>query len=393
MRRQIACAKLGKNLPRVPLTIKLMLSDTTLRLDASADAVAIAAAILKSGGLVAMPTETVYGLAANALDPAAVASIFAAKERPYWDPLIVHVSSDSMLARVAGTVSPTAQKLAAAFWPGPLTMLLPRSLDIGDNVTAGRPLVGVRWPNHPIAQALITAADLPLAAPSANRFGHISPSIADHVFADLNGRIDAVLDAGPTDIGIESTVLDPNTLPILIYRQGSISAAEVERITGVPTENFRPERNGAPPESLPSPGVGIRHYAPRTPLQVVHSQSEMCNRIAAAGSGEAGLSAASRIAVLLPADWPVPAGTAHVLWGSWNDTAALAHNLYATLRQLDTEGCELILAPLPDLRPGDDLRSALRDRLLKAAMPFQPETRLAHARHAFRKRIQSKRPQ
>jgi L-threonylcarbamoyladenylate synthase len=340
-------------------TLKLMLSDVTLRLDNSAQSVGIAAAILRNGGLVAMPTETVYGLAANALDPVSVESIFSAKGRPHWDPLIVHIASTSMLAMVSAEVSSTAQRLADAFWPGPLTMLLPRAETIGDNVTASRPLVGVRWPQHPVAQALILAAELPLAAPSANRFGHISPSTAAHVLHDLDGRIDAVLDGGPTGIGLESTVLDPNTNPITIYRQGAVSAADIERVTGLRAHLFQPEPNHSP-ESLPSPGVGIRHYAPRTPLQLVESKADLLDAIA---------SAAQPVAVLRPTDWELPAKLPHVVWGAWDNTAELAHALYAALRELDAKGTQLILAPLPDSRPGDDLRSALRDRLLKAAMP------------------------
>lgn len=341
--------------------IERMLPQTTLRLDASAASVAIAAALLQRGGLVAMPTETVYGLAANALSPQAVASIFKAKGRPHWDPLIVHIASEAMLPRVALPLSATAQSLADAFWPGPLTMLLPRAAGIGDAVTSGRPLVGVRWPQHPVAQALILASDLPLAAPSANRFGHISPSTAEHVLDDLDGRIGAVLDGGPTGIGLESTVLDPGTTPITIYRQGAVSAADVERVSGIAARLFQPTPNREP-ASLPSPGVGIRHYAPRTPLQLVHSRPEL---VEAMHRGH------QRQAALCPTDWSVPTASAQVPWAAWEDTPALAHRLYSALRELDSTGSDMILAPLPDIRAGDDLRSAVRDRLLKAAMPAQ----------------------
>lgn len=339
--------------------IKPMLSHATLRLDASADSVALAATLLQRGGLVAMPTETVYGLAANAFSPEAVESIFTAKGRPRWDPLIVHVASEPMLNTVAASISKAARHLADAFWPGPLTMLLPRTLGIGDAVTAARPLVGVRWPQHPLAQALILAADLPLAAPSANRFGHISPSTASHVLDDLDGRIDAVLDGGPTGIGLESTVLDPNTTPITIYRQGAVSAADVERTTGIPARFFQSAGNQRP-ESLPSPGVGIRHYAPRTPLQLVHSQQELAEAITASSGHHT---------ALCPTDWRVPVRPNQVAWADWDDTAALAHRLYSALRELDRLKSQRIVAPLPDPRPGDDLRLALRDRLMKAAMP------------------------
>ena len=174
-----------------------------------------------------------------------------------------------------------------------------------------------------------------------------------------------MLDGGPTQIGLESTVLDPNTTPITIYRQGAISASDVERVTGIRATLFQPEAEGAP-ESLPSPGVGIRHYAPRTPLRLVRSQAELLEFLAEAQQ--------QPTAVLRPVGWPLPHGTTHVLWGNWDSSADLAHNLYAALRDLDGKGSEFLLAPLPDLRPGDDLRAALRDRLVKAALPRRGES-------------------
>jgi len=165
-----------------------------------------AAAIIRAGGLVAFPTETVYGLGANALDPAAVARIFAAKQRPTWDPVIVHVAKpvagNAMIGQLVTGIPETARKLIAAFWPGPLTLLLPRSAAVPDSVTAGRPLVGVRMPSHPVAFELIRRAGLPIAAPSANTFSRTSPTTAAHVLEDLDGRIDAILDAGPTLHGV-----------------------------------------------------------------------------------------------------------------------------------------------------------------------------------------------
>ncbi|MGD0446572.1 MAG: L-threonylcarbamoyladenylate synthase, partial [Edaphobacter sp.] len=172
---------------------KKFAAHATERLSNTPEDIARAAEILRNGGTAAFPTETVYGLGANALDPTAVTSIFAAKERPDWDPIIVHVSDRAMLDQVA-TVSPQAERLIAAFWPGPLTLLLPRTPQVPDNVTAGRPLVGVRMPAHPIALALIEAAGVPVAAPSANRFGRTSPTTAAHVLSDLDHRIDAILD-------------------------------------------------------------------------------------------------------------------------------------------------------------------------------------------------------
>ncbi len=308
-----------------------------------------------------MPTETVYGLAANALNEAAVAGIFAAKERPRWDPLIVHVCDLQMLHTVAGELSPTALALADALWPGPLTMLLPKTAEVPEAVTAGRDLVGVRMPAHPVALALIRAAGVPLAAPSANRFGHISPTTAEHVLADLDGRIDAVIDAGASDVGVESTVVDPNTEPITIYRHGGVSAQAIEALTGRPTTTYQ-RAGDAAPEALPSPGVGIRHYAPRATLVLVEDEADLQARLSRVDTRQAG--------VMLPAGWTVDASIARLFpWGELADSAALAQRLYAGLRTLDDEGVHLIFCPLPPPGDGSDLREALRDRLRKAAVP------------------------
>ncbi|MGI4829200.1 MAG: L-threonylcarbamoyladenylate synthase, partial [Janthinobacterium lividum] len=185
-----------------------------------------AAEILRCGGLVAFPTETVYGLGAHALSSEAVGKIFEAKQRPAWDPLIVHIADPLQMkeiARLQAELATRVRLLSDAFWPGPLTLLLPRTAVVPDEVTAGRPLVGVRWPSHPVAQALLQAAGVPVAAPSANRFGHVSPTTAQHVLHDLDGRIDAVLDGGATTVGIESTVLDPTQTPMMLYRAGAVT--------------------------------------------------------------------------------------------------------------------------------------------------------------------------
>lgn len=350
-------------------------SHNTLRLNAADPAeLAQAAELLRSGGLVAFATETVYGLGANALDADAVAGIFAAKQRPAWDPLIVHLASAEQLPQITAIpeeLTARIEILAAAFWPGPLTLLLPRLDAVPDAVTAGRPLVGVRVPRHPAAQALLAATGLPIAAPSANRFGHTSPTTAAHVLADLDGRIDAVLDAGPTAIGVESTVLDPTATPMVLYRPGAITAAQLEAATGVAVLSYvAAPSTKAEPASLPSPGVGIRHYAPRATFELT-------------APSEAALVAAIRVAlnkttvrphsrpglgVLLPADWSVPAPLAnHVLvesWSRWENAAGLAAGLFAALRSLDDRGATRILAPLP--APGG-LRDAIRDRMEKAA--------------------------
>ena len=316
-----------------------------------------AARILREGGTVAFPTETVYGLGANALDPAAVAKIFSAKGRPSWDPLIVHVSDREMLDRVA-VITPRAGKLMQTFWPGPLTLLLERTKAVPDAVTAGRPLVGVRMPSHPVALALISAAGVPIAAPSANRFGRTSPTTADHVFEDLEGRIDAILDGGPTAVGVESTVLDPNQQPMLIYRPGAITPEMLEEVAGA-TRVFQPAAfQQESPASLPSPGVGIRHYAPRARLLLVANEAELhAKEEQLASSGE-------KTGVLLPAGWTANPATEIFPWAEWNDGLALAQRLFAGLRDLDTRGVTTILCPLPK---SGGVGLAIRDRLEKAA--------------------------
>ena len=331
----------------------------TEQLDASAPAsIARAAAILRDGGTVAFPTETVYGLGANALSHEAVARIFTAKERPSWDPLIVHVSDRAMLDLVA-EVSPRAEALIANFWPGPLTLLLPRTSRVPDAVTAGRSLVGVRMPAHPIAAELIREAGVPIAAPSANSFGRTSPTTAAHVLHDLNHRIDAILDGGPTRVGVESTVLDPTQTPMLIYRPGAITSEMIEPIAGV-TRLYHFAPLGETPQSLPSPGVGIRHYAPRAQLILTNSASELTRAATElTASGE-------RIGVMLPTGWHAPPGAATFAWGDWHSPETLAQNLFAGLRALDAGNVTAILCPLPEAA---GVGLAIRDRLQKAARP------------------------
>jgi L-threonylcarbamoyladenylate synthase len=325
-----------------------------------------AAELLRAGGLVAFPTETVYGLGANALDPVAVAKIFAAKERPAWDPLIVHLANLPMLEQVVSlpaALRSTAETLMRAFWPGPLTLLLPRSEHVPDAVTAGRALVGVRIPAHPIARQLILRAGLPIAAPSANRFGRPSPTTVAHVLQDLDGRIDAVLDAGPANVGVESTVLDVEQL--LIYRPGAVTADMISSFLGREARVFVPPAGESPPgesvpsesapESRPSPGLGMRHYAPRARLILVEDQAEMSREIARWPANQVG--------AMLPDGWdPSPAG-AVFRWGPWDNADILARLLFAGLRSLDERGVQVIVCPLPRM---GGLGEALRDRLGKA---------------------------
>ncbi len=316
-----------------------------------------AAKILREGGTVAFPTETVYGLGANALDASAVAKIFAAKARPSWDPLIVHVSDREMLDRVA-RVTPQAEKLIKAFWPGPLTLLLERTQNVPDAITAGRPLVGVRMPSHALALALIRAAGVPVAAPSANRFGHTSPTTADHVFEDLNGRIDAILVGGPTTVGVESTVLNPNEDPMLIYRPGAITPEMIEKVAGA-VRIFQPAAAASEnPASMPSPGVGIRHYAPRAKLILVANEAEMDTRQAQL------LRTGERVGLMLPQGWTAKPSTEVFPWANWEDGQTLAQRLFAGLRDLDSRGVTTILCPLPE---ASGVGLAIRDRLEKAA--------------------------
>jgi L-threonylcarbamoyladenylate synthase len=322
-----------------------------------------AATLLREGHLVAFATETVYGLGANALSAEAVARVFVAKQRPSWDPLIVHLASAerlSVVARVPVELAARVAALAKAFWPGPLTLLLPRTEAVPDAVTAGRALVGVRVPAHPAAQALLTAAGVPIAAPSANLFGHTSPTTAEHVLADLDGRIGAVLDAGPTSIGVESTVLDPTQTPMVLYRPGAVTAEQLTAATGVAVDVFVPMVK-AQPASLPSPGVGIRHYAPRARMVLVQGS---LSAVQAALQECAALSQTA--GVLLPQDWLLEEDAVVERWGRWNDSEALAAGLFAGLRALDDRGVSVILCPLPE---AGGLADAIRDRLQKAARP------------------------
>jgi L-threonylcarbamoyladenylate synthase len=323
------------------------------------DEVARAAELLRGGGTVAFPTETVYGLGANALDPIAVAKIFEAKERPGWDPLIVHVSDLEMLSRVA-LASPAAGALVLAFWPGPLTLLLPRTAAVPDAVTAGRPLVGVRIPRHPLALRLIEQAGVPIAAPSANRFGRTSPTTAAHVLEDLDGRIDAVLEGGPTEVGVESTVFD--VASGIIYRPGAVTAAMIAAVIGSGVEVYKAPVTQAAPESLPSPGVGMRHYAPRARLVLVADEDEMQERLGkllglASQTGE-------RVGVMLPKGWAATPGAVVFPWAAWKDAEGLAHGVFAGLRELDGLGVGVIVCPLPK---AGGVGAATRDRLEKAA--------------------------
>lgn len=285
--------------------------------------IARAAELLRAGKLVAIPTETVYGLAANALDPDAVAKIFQAKGRPFSSPLIVHVSDLAMARELASEWSPLAEKLAAHFWPGPLTIIVPKSSKVPDIVTAGLPSVALRMPSHPIALAVIAAAGVPLAAPSANRFTQLSPTTAQHVRDGLGDAVDLVLDGGSCTVGIESTVISLTGPVPRILRPGMISQTEIEAIVG-------PVETGAGKES---PGQHPKHYSPRTRVVIGDSPRE------------------GRGARLDFSNMP-------------QDAAAYAGLLYSRLHQLDSEGCDWIAIELP---PDTPEWAGVRDRIMRAA--------------------------
>ena len=343
-------------------TLRLTVNPERLEGLEAREALGRAAEILRDGGLVALPTETVYGLGANALDATAVGRIFEAKRRPAWDPVIVHIADEAMLEGLVAEIPEAARRLMRAFWPGPLTLLLPRSAAVPDVVTAGRPLVGIRMPSHAVALELIRRAGVPVAAPSANLFSHISPTTAAHVLEDLDGRIDAVLDAGPTAHGVESTVLDPCQTPMVIYRPGAVTAEQI-RVVGGAVKVYQSEGELAdvPMEALPSPGVGLRHYAPKARLVLVEGPIESLGKLLIQRAQ--GLEK-ERLGVLLPAEIGSPVAGAEVYaWGRWADPEELARNLYAGLRELDGRGCTAILCPVP---AGKGIGEAIRDRLRKA---------------------------
>ncbi len=369
-------------------TLRLVVDPAHLDAAGAQETLEHAAEILRAGGLVALPTETVYGLGANALDRDAVERIFQAKQRPAWDPVIVHISGLAMLEGLVSLdglgdqVAARVRRLMDVFWPGPLTLLLPRTARVPDAVTAGRPLVGVRMPAHPVALELIRHAGVPVAAPSANRFGHTSPTTAAHVLDDLDGRIDAVVDAGPTEHGVESTVLDPCQSPMAIYRPGAVTTVQI-RDTAGGVEVFTSAQPLAetPLSALPSPGAGLRHYAPRARLVLVDSAlADLAARLAEAALG----CPAERVGVMLPEEVPgnIPGAVVYP-WGRWAAPESLARELYAGLRGLDAQGCSVILCPLP---PSDGIGAAIRDRLHKAAHeePGQAGNREQGTDFAFR---------
>jgi L-threonylcarbamoyladenylate synthase len=290
--------------------------------------VARASELIRAGELVAFPTETVYGLGANALDPAAIEKIFVAKGRPASSPLIVHVASIEMARTLVQEWPEPAEKLARKFWPGPLTLVLPKQPHVPDRLTAGLATVGIRMPAHPIALELIRAAGVPIAAPSANRFTHLSPTTAQHVREALGDRVAMILDGGPSNVGIESTVLSLAGPDPVLLRPGMLTKAEIEAVIG-PVGILEQPVEG--PHA--APGLHARHYSPRTPLILLDPGQNL-----PPGRG---------ICLEMPAD---P-----------HEYAAV---LYERLHEADTKGCDWIAIKPP---PRGEEWAAIRDRLERAA--------------------------
>lgn len=309
-----------------------------------------AARVLREGGLVAFPTETVYGLGASAFNADAVARVFHAKERPHFDPLIVHLPDRNGAPRAAREFPEMAERLAARFWPGPLTLVLPRSERVPDLVTSGLDTVGLRVPDHPLALQMLAAADVPVAAPSANLFGRTSPTTAEHVLEQLGERIDLVLDGGACRVGVESTVVLPTGPAPLVLRLGGVSIEELAAVVG-PVEIAA----GSPHEAAPqvSPGRLLQHYAPRCRMLLVDDVEDVQP---ASDVGVLAFSVAPRHG---------PFGAVEILSPSRSLREAAA-NLFAAMRRLDAAGLRLIIA---ETVPEHDLGRAINDRLRRAAAP------------------------
>ena len=306
-----------------------------------------AAEIIKRGGIIAFPTETVYGLGADAFNPLAVARIFEVKKRPYFDPLIIHVSSQGDIDKLAISIPSGAKRLMEQFWPGPLTLVLSKKEEVPDIVTAGLPTVAVRMPKHPMASLLIEESGCPIAAPSANPFGYLSPTTAEHVREQLGDKVDLILDGGPCEVGVESTILSFLEKRPRLLRPGGVSLEEVESIIGkVEIDPVKEERPSAP-------GMLARHYAPRTPIVLDWSDKDLHSY----KGKKIGLLAFQEPINCLKFD--------HVeVLSKKGDFREAAANLFAAIRRLDAVKLDLILAePVSEVGLG----RAIMDRLRRAS--------------------------
>lgn len=326
----------------------------------SAADIEAAVRILRTGGVVAFPTETVYGLGADASNPAAVERIFAIKGRPAHHPLIVHLADAAQLPHWARDIPGDARTLAAHFWPGPLTLILKRTPQVPDCVTGGQDTVGLRVPNHPVALALLCAVGGGIAAPSANRFGRVSPTTAAHVRAELGGDVDMILDGGPCRVGLESTIVSLVGERPVILRPGGISRAMLVQVLGSDIQM------GAAAEDAPrAPGTLEAHYAPRTPLFVVSAQVlEETARGFAARRQRAG--------IIQIESGTVPCTEANIRrFMMPRDAETYGQRLYAVLREGDEAGLHALLV---EQVPEDDTWLAVHDRLSRAARAHSPDT-------------------
>lgn len=322
----------------------------------------IAAAKLRAGGLVAFPTETVYGLGANAFDPDAVNRIFIAKGRPASDPIIVHIHELARLEEVAVRIPDLARQLAAKFWPGPLTMILERSEKIPPNVSAGLPTIAVRMPNHPVALALLQIADLPVAAPSANRFAHPSATLAAHVHDDLNGRVDIILDSGAANIGLESTILDLTKTPPVVLRPGGLTLETLREI--IPDVQVLSKHLRADEAGIEAPGMLYKHYSPRARLLLFLGGGERVI-LAMRTRAKQLLADNKKIGILAVNDEQSEFdGLAAHFFLLGSTLPDISHNLFIGMRELDRLGVDVILVRGLDQ---SGLGAALWDRLLRAA--------------------------
>ena len=341
-------------------------------------AVARASALLRAGDVVALPTETVYGLAANACDEQAVARLFSAKCRPADNPLIVHVASVAIASRCVATWPRAAQRLARAFWPGPLTLVLPKARTIPDIVTGGGATVGVRCPRHPLIRSVILKCGFPLAAPSANRSTALSPSLAEHVRSSLGGRIPLIVDGGPAQVGIESTVVDLTVQPPRVLRAGMIHRDALMAVLGSSGGEIRGDQTegGEPVTRAPrrSPGQLARHYAPRTPLAVLEWDDDADLRRQVRRLGWA----RRTVQILAHTNIPGRAG-----WGGVSlipcHPDGCAQALYAELHRCDQQGGAGIVI---EAVPKDPQWEGIADRLRRASAPRPAQRRISRDRSA-----------
>jgi len=316
-----------------------------------------AARLLRENEAIAFPTETVYGLGANAMNDEAIAKIFEAKGRPSDNPLIVHIGAKSQLGEIVREITPVAEELMKHFWPGPLTIILPKKDGISEKVTAGLDTVGVRMPDHPVALALIEEANVPVAAPSANRSGRPSPTLASHVYEDLNGKIAGIVDGGATGVGVESTVIDCTSDVPTILRPGGITKEQLEDVIG--TVSLDPALKDEK-EKPKAPGMKYTHYAPKAPLSIVEGSRDFIQQLVDKKKSEGyvvGVLTTEENQHVYKADVVLSCGMR-------SDLASVATKLYDVLRTFDASKVDMIFS---ESFPNEGIGNAIMNRLTKAA--------------------------